>query len=282
METLSIALFGGFAVAVQGEPVSAFESNKVRALLAYLTVEASTGGARPHQRSLLASLLWPDYPEETARRNLRHVLRQLRQTLPAPVGSPPLLLTNYQTIQINPDYAYALDVARFVQLLAAARHCLHRTLAACADCRARYAEAALLYRGDFLAGLALHDSEPFDEWALVQREGLHRQAMELFFTLATYHEEQGDYEKAQHYAHRQLELEPWREEAHRQLMRVLAHSDQRSAALAQYSQCRKILADELGVEPDAETIALYEQIRSGKLEKKTGRQGDRETGRQGR
>ncbi|CAN5778721.1 NB-ARC domain-containing protein [soil metagenome] len=274
MEALSIALFGGFAVAVQGEPISAFESNKVRALLAYLTVEARTAGARPHQRSVLAGLLWPDYPEETARRNLRHVLRQLRQTLPEPTGSPPLLLTNYQTIQINPDYAYVLDVARFAQLLVAARRCLHRTLAACIDCRTRYAEAAQLYRGDFLAGLALYDSEPFDEWALLQREGLHRQAMELFFTLATYHEQQGHYEEAQQYARRQLELEPWREEAHRQLMRVLAHSDQRIAALAQFAQCRKILADELGVEPDAETVALYEEIRSGKLDKKTRRQGD--------
>jgi len=281
MAALSIVLFGGFAVAAEGESISAFESNKVRALLAYLTVEAHTASAHPQQRSVVAGLLWPDYPEEEARRNLRHVLRQLRQTLPAPAGSPPLLLTNYQTIQINPDYPYTLDVARFVQLLAAARRCLHRTLAACADCRARYAEAAQLYRGDFLAGLALHDSEPFDEWALVQREGLHRQATELFFTLATYYEEQGEYEKAQQYARRQLELEPWREEAHRQLMRILAHSDQRSAALAQYAQCRKILADELGVEPDAETVALYEQIRSGKLEKKTGRQGDRETGKQG-
>jgi len=56
-------------------------------------------------------------------------------------------------------------------------------------------------------------------------------------------------------------MEPWREEAHRQLMRILAHSGQRSAALAQYKVCRRILAEELGVEPDAETQALYARIR---------------------
>ncbi len=278
MEALSIALFGGFAVEVNGELVSAFESNKVRALLAYLTVEASAEGARPHQRSVLASLFWPDYPEALARTNLRHVLRQLRQTLPELAGDPPLLLTSQQTIQINPDCRYALDVARFAQLLAAARRC---TQANCPDCLAYYQEAAQLYRGDFLAGLSLYASEPFDEWAVVQREGFHRQALELFFTLAAYQEEQGDFAQAQQYARRQLELEPWREEAHRQLMRVLARSGQRSAALAQYAQCRKILAAELGVEPDAETVALYEQIRSGKLDKGTKRQGDRETGKQG-
>jgi predicted ATPase len=63
---------------------------------------------------------------------------------------------------------------------------------------------------------------------------------------------------------RQLELDPWREEAHRQVMRVLAANGDRSAALAQYETCRRILAKELGVEPSAETQKLYEQIRQGK------------------
>lgn len=277
METLSIALFGGFSVAVNSELISAFESNKVRALLAYLVVEASISGVRPLQRSALAALLWPDYPEVMARTNLRHVLRQLRQTLPESAGSPPLLLTDKQTIQINPNCSYTLDVARFDQLLTAARRCTHRILADCADCPTRYQEAAALYRGDLLAGLSLYDSEPFDEWVMLQREGFHRQALELFFTLTAYHEARGEYDQCQHYAQRQLQLEPWREEAHRQLMRVLAVSGQRSAALAQYNQCRKILADELSVEPDAQTVALYEQIRAGKFDKVSGRQGDKVT-----
>jgi adenylate cyclase len=48
-------------------------------------------------------------------------------------------------------------------------------------------------------------------------------------------------------------------------MRALALSGQRSAALAQYETCRRLLAEELGVEPGAETTRLYEQIRDGKL-----------------
>jgi predicted ATPase len=57
-------------------------------------------------------------------------------------------------------------------------------------------------------------------------------------------------------------MDPWREEAHRQLMLLLARSGQRSAALRQYETCRRILADELGVEPGAETRVLYERIRA--------------------
>src|SRR5207253_1545578 len=79
----------------------------------------------------------------------------------------------------------------------------------------------------------------------------------------TYCEARGEYDLASGYAHRQLELEPWREEAHMQVMRLLAVLGQRSAALAQYEVCRRVLLEELGIEPDAQTTALYEQIRAG-------------------
>ncbi|HRV95677.1 MAG TPA: BTAD domain-containing putative transcriptional regulator, partial [Anaerolineae bacterium] len=61
---------------------------------------------------------------------------------------------------------------------------------------------------------------------------------------------------------RLLALEPWREEAHRYLMLLLARDGQRSAALAQFEICRRMLADELDVEPGQETMALYEAIRT--------------------
>lgn len=261
LASISLSLLGGFQAERNGKPIAAFESNKVRALLAYLAVEAG----RSHQRSALAGLLWPDHPEELARTNLRHVLRQLRQTLLDQHGAPPLLLTSQQTIQINSGGAFTLDVTQFAELLAASARCGHRALGDCPDCIERYSRAAALYRGPFLAGFALHDSDIFDEWAMTQREQLHRQVLEIFFTLALHYEATAEYDLARQYAWRQIELEPWREEAHRQLMRVLALSGQRTAALAQFARCRTILADELGIDPDAETRALYEAIRIGKL-----------------
>jgi hypothetical protein len=63
------------------------------------------------------------------------------------------------------------------------------------------------------------------------------------------------------YAERQLALDPWREEAHRQLMQALYLCGQRSAALAQYERCHATLARELDVEPTRETTNLYKRIR---------------------
>jgi WD40 repeat protein/DNA-binding SARP family transcriptional activator len=260
---LSLFLFGGFRASMHGAPITLFESSKVRGLLAYLAVEA----VRLHQRSTLAGLFWPDHPEDLARTNLRHVMRQLRQLLPSSLNEPPVLLANQQTVQLNPAYEISIDVIRFRELLADCERCEHKEWEDCAACIERATEAAALYQGAFLADLSIPDSDLFEEWRAVQRELLHRQALELFFSLSTYHEERNEWEQARHYAARQLELEPWREEAHRQMMRLLARSGQRTAALAQYAQCRTVLRQELGIEPDAETVALYEQIRTSTLDR---------------
>ena len=126
-------------------------------------------------------------------------------------------------------------------------------------------QAVELYRGDFLAQFVQSGSEAFEEWTLIQRERLHREALNALYHLTQHFEWRGDYTQALHYAQRQLELDPWREEAHRQIMRALALTEQRSAALAQYETCCRALAQELGAEPAAETTALYEQIKAGSV-----------------
>ena len=62
-------------------------------------------------------------------------------------------------------------------------------------------------------------------------------------------------------------MDPLREEAYQQLMLILALSGRRSEALAQYDTCCRVLAETLGIEPEAETRALYERIRDGELGK---------------
>jgi predicted ATPase/DNA-binding SARP family transcriptional activator len=258
MASLSLAFLGPLRVSRDGKPVGGFESARVRALLAYLAVEAD----RPHQRDALAGLLWPEQPDQAARSNLRQALANLRLVLGDRTAEPPYLLVSRDAIQFNRASDHALDSADFLTLLAACQAHPHRRLEACASCAARLERAAALYAGQFLEGFFLSDSVPFDEWATLKREDLHQRATAALATLTAYHERRGSYEAARDYAQRQLELDPWREEAHRQLMRVLLLRGERSAALAQFEACRRILRDELGVEPDAETTALREQIRA--------------------
>jgi tetratricopeptide (TPR) repeat protein len=157
-------------------------------------------------------------------------------------------------------------VASFTVLLNTCDAHQHHQIDMCTPCAQRLQQAAALYHGPFLEHLFLADSAAFEEWILVRREALHRRALAALAHLANYYEQGGDYDAALRYATRQLELDPWREEAHRQLMRVLALSGQRTAALAQYQACRRTLADELGVEPSAETTLLYRRIQRDELQ----------------
>jgi len=77
MVHLSIRVLGPFDVCLDGERVSGFNSDKVRALLAYLALTPD----RPHRREALAGLLWPEFPERSARTNLRNALSNLRKVL---------------------------------------------------------------------------------------------------------------------------------------------------------------------------------------------------------
>ncbi len=251
MACLSIHTLGSFHVTLDGKPVTAFESNKVRALLVYLATEAD----RPHSRDSLIGFLWPDQPEQAARRNLSQALFNLRQVIGDEKADPPFLCVTRQTVQFNSDCSYWLDIAEFEKQVA---ECTGKSVETAAGC---LQSAADLYLGEFLAGFFVDDSLPFGEWAALLRERLHRQALDALYHLADYHEQLRDYQRARRYAQRQVELEPWREEAHRQLMRLLARSGQRSAALHQYETCRRILAGELGVEPAEDTRHLYRRIK---------------------
>ncbi len=252
MAHLSVRLLGTLQVTLDGSPVTDFKSDKGRALLAFLAEESQ----QPHRREKLAGLLWPELTESAARNNLRRVLSNLRQTIGdrEPRGTP-LLLVTHQTAQLNPAGDAWVDALALADLIQPPTLQSPEALE----------QATALYRGDFLEGFSLADSPTFEEWLILCRERYRRLMMETLHRLVEGYQAQGAYEPALKHAWQQLEIEPWWEQAHRQLMRLLALSGRRSEALAQYAKCRRLLAEELDVEPSAETIDLYEQIRDETL-----------------
>jgi predicted ATPase/DNA-binding SARP family transcriptional activator/Tfp pilus assembly protein PilF len=256
MARLELAVLGGFHAALDGTTISSFDSDKTRALLVYVAVEV----AYAQRRDVLAGLLWPELSDEAARRNLRYALFKLRQALGEPETGRGFLIVTPQTVGLDPAADIRLDVAAFAGHLTACQVHRHRHVEHCATCHAHLEQAAALYRGEFLHGVYLAGCQAFEEWLLLRREGLHRSALDALGWLASYHEARAEYPPALEYSYRQLALEPWREEATRQAMRLLAARGDRSAALAQYAACRQVLAAELNAEPSAATTALYEQL----------------------
>ena len=257
MSHLALSLLGSFQVVLNGQPVTGFDYDKVRALLIFLMMERE----RPHRRDALAEMLWPDQAHQVGRDSLRQALSKLRQAIGDHQANPPFLLINRETLQFNADSHFTLDCNDFTALIDLCQKHAHRHITTCAACAQRLHQAAELYRGSFVEHLVLRDSDSFEDWASLKRTQFQTQALEVLSNLTQYHQQCGEFDLARRYGWRQIELEPWREEAYQQLMQVLASSGQRSAALAQYERCCQILDEEFGVLPSPETTAIYEQIR---------------------
>lgn len=243
-------LLGGFEVWHGDRPVSGFESQKVRALFAYLVCQRD----RVFSRDSLAGLLWPDRDPDGARHALRQAVYNLKSALPS--AEPPVLASQ-SGVQLNPAAAVWSDVEAFEQAV-------QRGKGRDAVDPYHLTSATQLYRGELLAGFFVKDSEAFEEWLVGEQERLRESALDVLRTLVDTYRRRGEYRFGFHYARRLAALEPLSEEACRELMRLSLLAGRRSRALEAYEKLQALLRRELGVEPLKETRRLYESILSEK------------------
>src|SRR5262245_29446182 len=239
MAHVSLTLLGGFRARLDPGPTLTLPRRKAQAVLSYLAVPLG----QAHPRDKLAALLWGDWSEEQARKSLRQTLFILRKTLSDPVS--PWLLLDGDALALNPA-AVDVDVTRFERRVADGTP-------------AALEEAATLYQGDFLQGLALEES-PFEEWLMLERERLRELALESMAKLLRHQRAVGAPDAAVQTAVRLLALDPLQEAVHRTLMGLYVGLGRRGAALRQYQACVDVLQRELHVDPEAETSALYRSI----------------------
>ncbi len=251
--SLQIFTLGSVRILSGGQPLAKLTNQKAKALLIYL---ASTRRRQP--REVLADLLWDERSQSQAMSNLRVVLVDLRKWFGEYVT------ISRSIVSLKPEADIDLDVAEL-------ETALQPWVAACGvrspQIAAGVVRAAELYRGEFLAGMYLRDASGFEGWLVRERQRLHYKLLEALVSLVDYELKAGSYPIGAEHARRLLELDPLMESAQRQLMRLLAYSGQRAAALETYERFRDLLIEEVSVEPEEATQALYAQIQAGVLHK---------------
>ncbi len=233
---LEIRTLGGFSLSLDGRVIQDMGSRKAEALLVYLAVE---GGL--HNRSVLASLLWPECSQVQAATSLRVALTVLRRHL-----ADHLDITR-ETARIKPGARLYLDLVDLQEKLASGK----------------IEQAIEIYQGDFLQGFHLHDAAGFEEWARWEADRARSPLLKALHTAADTAMTDGEYVCGIGYLHRLLELDPLDESAHEKCMLLLALDGQRGAALAQYERCRVIFKEELDAPPSLDVERLYQKILRG-------------------
>ena len=113
MEMLHVSLLGKFHMQLGERVLTGLNTAKVRDLLCYLLLYRD----RPHQREVLANLLWDEQATNQPQRCLRKNLSYLRTALDSEQAhlSDALLLVESEWMQVNPDVDLWLDIAIFEQ-----------------------------------------------------------------------------------------------------------------------------------------------------------------------
>lgn len=251
MTHIRIQLLGTFRIWYHSQLVENLTSQRAQELLSYILLYRD----RPHHREMLAGKLWGDYSTQQTQKWLRQALWQIHTALNA-ITNTPLLVSNHDSILLNPDADIHLDVANLENTLKDIQQekgahfdsTTVQALQTVVDC----------YEGDLLEGW-------YHDWCIYERERLQHIYLIILDKLIEYCLRHQNYAQGIDYGNRILQYDSARENTHRYLMSLHYLSGHRVTALRQYQRCVQSLKEEFGVEPAPETVALYKQIQTASL-----------------
>jgi len=246
---LEIALLGPGSYRTTWSDRSHDMANASGQLLARLLLSRG----RPIRREAIAAELWNDFDPSGARRRLNTALYRLRKQIEPNSNRPSFVISTSATeLLFDVTQDYWLDVEDFERIV---ERCLSPRPLGAADVEM------------FTSGLDRYESslcEALDgEWLAPERRrlaNLHVQAMSV---LGTRHLQDNNPNEALRLAQRAMRLEPLREDLHRLVIRALAATGDRSGALMAFETCKRMLADELDINPLPETTRLAAAIGRG-------------------
>jgi len=198
----------------------------------------------PLERATIAEIFWPSLPTKRMVSGLYNALYRIRRVL-----GPDTITFREGKYRIG-NVEYWFDVDEFEALVEQARYLSPHHW----QTRDLWQQAVALYQGDFLPGVER-------SWCVPKREALREMYIEALLGIGQCHEMQKEYGEAIVWYRRALEVDELREDIHRHIMRCCAEAGHRSEALVQYDHCRKVLAQEMNIEPSDETRKLYEGIK---------------------
>ena len=226
----------------------AWATRRARDILCYIA-------SRRHRRAFkdaIIEVFWNEADTGSIDKNFHPTVSYIRRALNSNQSiKRNFLIYRDDHYQLNPVFAYSIDLAEFDQLIASseeARRAGHRDRVL--DC---YEIAIRLYRGEFMQGCS-------GQWIDEQRSYYREQYLHMLEALALAAQNTGEWPRSLHLAQQILSVDPYREDIHRLVMHTHAARGNRVAVKEQYETLRHLLRAELGVEPAVETQKCYQQL----------------------
>jgi DNA-binding SARP family transcriptional activator len=223
---MRIDLLDGFALHLDG--VRADLPPVAQRLVAFVAMHR-----RALHRSYVAGCLWPDSAERRAAANLRSALWRVKQ------ACSELIAATANHVRLHVDVA--VDVRDLESL---AYSVLDESPSS-----VTFARMDAVLRADVLPDWA-------DEWVTVERERIRQLRLHALEALCTQRSAMRQFGHAVHFGLAAVAAEPLRESAHRAVIGAYLAEGNWWNAFRQFETYRRLLADELGVEPSPQIVAL--------------------------
>lgn len=234
--------------------IGAADFRRPQKSLSLLKILAAHRG-RPISRESLIDYLWPEADPVLALNNLRVVLHELRHALEPDLArgqASTFIVSLGDQLYLDPSGRCWVDLEDFERL---ARDADDLAEVGQTEEALFTAQAAIaLYRADYLV------EDPYSDWCLPERERLREIYLGLLHRQAELQAESGDLAAAILTCRQALAADPIREQTHRQLITILGQAGRRDEAVRQYDVCRRLLWQELGVDPDESTQLIYRRL----------------------
>jgi ATP/maltotriose-dependent transcriptional regulator MalT/DNA-binding SARP family transcriptional activator len=205
----------------------------------------------PVAEERILEALWPDRPADKARSALQVAVSRARQVVDPPGAEGSAIRYSDRAYLLELEDRDVVDAERFAVVAAEA------LATAGPGRRGALESAAALWTGTPLP------EEEYADWATAWREELQALLHRVLSALADEHRAAGDELAVAAVARRLVALDPLDEGAHRTLITAHARTGRRSLALRQYLECRRLLVEGAGIEPDADTTGLQRRVLAG-------------------
>jgi DNA-binding SARP family transcriptional activator len=244
---LRMRLLGKFEAEVERagvvQAVSSWQRRSAKALTKLLAIYPR----HALHRDQILEILWPGADIDSALNSFGKALHAARHafepSLPPRKDSAYLRLTETM-VELRSEHV-EIDVDRFEQL---ADHALRsREVTA-------YEAALAAYGGELLP------EDRYAEWCIERRGSLTDLYVRLLLGVAEVLKERGAYNAAADHLRAALSHDPMQETVHRRLMRLYAEMGTPDQAIRQFHLCKEVLRRELELEPQRETVSLYQGI----------------------
>jgi DNA-binding SARP family transcriptional activator len=248
---LTINMLG--PVEIQRDPTrplsaDAWPTRRARDILCFII-------SRRHHRASKDTIIdtfWGETDFDVVEKNFHPTISHIRKALNNnQTLKQNFLLYRDGDYQLNSEFSYRIDIEEFDRLLAEGENA--RRARKFDDCVRAYESALALYRGDFMQG-------SYEPWVEDQRSYYREQYLRMLEALAGVAETSEDWPKAMQLAQRIIREDQFREDIHCLVMKAHASMGNRGAAREHFEGLKRLLQNELGVEPSQETKKLYQQL----------------------